>query len=65
VKMEVSGPREACQKAHRRPTGGWEGLRLSIELPDLELGPCKGILVRVRGMSGPYFRVHCASRIIS
>ena len=46
VKIVGSGPGEACQKAHRRPTCAWEGLGLSTELLDLELGPYEGFLAR-------------------
>ena len=42
-------PREACRKACRRPTCVWEGLRLSTELLDREVGPCEGLQ---RGLGG-------------
>jgi hypothetical protein len=46
VKMTGSGLGEAYRKEHGDPLACGEGLRLSIELPDQELAPCKGFLAR-------------------
>ena len=39
---------EACRKARRRPTCAWGRLEVihGTELPDRELGSCKGFLAR-------------------
>jgi hypothetical protein len=46
VKTSGSVSGEACWKAHGDLLACGEGLGISMELPDWELSPCEGFLVR-------------------